>query len=66
MNFFVYLNLLLLLCWFFFLFYSDEGDEIVECDNCGIIVYEGKYRNYVFYYDVYSFWFLVKEVIGLK
>lgn len=23
------------------MYYSDEGDEIVECDNCGIIVYEG-------------------------
>ena len=22
---------------------SDEGDEIVECDNCGITVHEGKW-----------------------
>ena len=22
---------------------SDEGDEIVECDNCGITVHEGIY-----------------------
>ena len=27
---------------YFVLFYSDEGDEIVECDNCGITVHEGK------------------------
>ena len=26
---------------FSFAFYSDEGDEIVECDNCGITVHEG-------------------------
>ena len=25
-----------------FLLCSDEGDEIVECDNCGITVHEGK------------------------
>lgn len=23
------------------MYYSDEGDEIVECDNCGITVHEG-------------------------
>ena len=27
---------------YFVLLYSDEGDEIVECDNCGITVHEGK------------------------
>ena len=27
---------------YFVLHYSDEGDEIVECDNCGITVHEGK------------------------
>ena len=27
---------------YFALLYSDEGDEIVECDNCGITVHEGK------------------------
>ena len=26
---------------FFFTTSSDEGDEIVECDNCGITVHEG-------------------------
>ena len=25
----------------FYLFHRDEGDEIVECDNCGITVHEG-------------------------
>ena len=27
---------------YFVLHHSDEGDEIVECDNCGITVHEGK------------------------
>lgn len=27
---------------FFFYLHSDEGDEIVECDNCGITVHEGE------------------------
>ena len=26
----------------FFYLHSDEGDEIVECDNCGITVHEGE------------------------
>lgn len=25
------------------LIFSEEDDEIVECDNCGVFVYEGKF-----------------------
>ena len=28
---------------FYFMFYSGEDDEIVECDGCGVTVHEGCY-----------------------